>query len=238
MSKMPWLYCPTLVEHDQIELPPAELRHLVGSHRRRAGESLVLFDGAGAIAVAEVRELVRRPLRGWVEIVSREIYPMPGRRIHLASALPKGERQGLLLDLATQFGITDFTPLDCVRSVARSGAVGYQRWQRILIESCKQCHRPWLPSLHANCPPNTFLSRNISSYGAVLLADANGQPSREVDLDIIGAASLLLIVGPEGGFTVAERDSLLESGALPICLAATNLRIEAAAVALVAMAVR
>ena len=50
MSKMPWLYSPMVAELDQIELRPAELRHLVGSHRRRIGESLVLFDGAQAIA--------------------------------------------------------------------------------------------------------------------------------------------------------------------------------------------
>ena len=236
MSKMPWLYCPTISERDQVELSPAELRHLVGSHRRRVGESLVLFDGEGMVAVAEVRELARRPFRGCVEIVSRDNYPKPARRIHLAVSLPKGERQGVMLDLVTQFGITDFTPLNCTRSIARSGNVRSKRWQRIIIEACKQCRCPWLPTIHSACSPINFVGDNMPSYKNALLADETGQSARELDATIASAVKILLVVGPEGGFTSQERRGLVKSGALPIRLAATTLRVEAAAVALVALA--
>jgi 16S rRNA (uracil1498-N3)-methyltransferase len=142
----------------------------------------------------------------------------------------------MVLDFATQLGITDFTPLDCTRSVARASTAGYERWKRTLIETCKQCRRPWLPRLHSNSPPITFLQRNMSPYGKSLLADAKGRRSTELDLNIAETDNLLLLVGPEGGFTTEERDGLLEHGALPICLAKANLRIEVAAVALVALA--
>jgi 16S rRNA (uracil1498-N3)-methyltransferase len=195
---------------------------------------LVLFDGAGLIAKARVLELDRRPIYGVVNVISRDRFPAPVRKVHLASALPKGERQGFLLDLATQFGMTDFTPLKCQRSVARVGPACYRRWQRTLIETCKQSHRPWLPQLHPACTPQVLLSRWKYSEQTVILADPQGDLLGTLDSNIIMVDNLLLMVGPEGGFSTEERDGLLELGAYLVCLADVKLRIEAAAAALVA----
>ena len=90
MSKMPWLYCPTLPDYNDVELLESELWHLIRSHRRRVGDSLVLFDGKGKIAIAKIRQLERRPIRAAIEIKERRAFPMPSPTIHLASALPKG----------------------------------------------------------------------------------------------------------------------------------------------------
>ena len=55
MGKMPRLYCPTFPKHDQIELPSISVAtYLVVSHRRRAGEFLILFDGAQAVAYLSI----------------------------------------------------------------------------------------------------------------------------------------------------------------------------------------
>ena len=235
MTSIPWLYCPTLAdEGDQVVLSPAESQHLVGSHRRRVGDSLILFDGNGLVTQARVQALDRRPVSGIVKIIAREKFVAPVRSVHLASALPKGERQGLLLDFATQFGMTDFIPLDCKRSIARASTGGYRRWQRTLVESCKQSHRPWLPKLHPACRPLELLSRWQLPDKIVLLADSQGKLPGELDEKISTIGNLLLMVGPEGGFSSDERNGLLELGVHPVCLADTNLRIEAAAIALVA----
>ena len=137
MSKTPGIYCSSIPEHGGVELTPEELRHLAGSHRRRFGESLILFDGAGNVSHAKLREIKRRSASGWVEIISQEHHPKPTRKTRLASALPKGDRQGLMLELVTQLGVTDFIPLLCAHSVARSGRGSYERWERVKNETCK-----------------------------------------------------------------------------------------------------
>ena len=103
MSKTPWIYCSSIPDDGAVELTPEELRHLVGSHRRRAGESLILFDGSGTVAHAKLGEIKRRPLSGWVKIISQEHHPKPNRKTRLACALPKGDRQGWMLELARRF---------------------------------------------------------------------------------------------------------------------------------------
>ena len=97
------------------------------------------------------------------------------------------------------------------------------------------------------------INRNKTSNGGCL--DQAGDPLVEVvgtrgkarrvifsialdlDLDIADANRLLLFVGPEGGFAAEEHDGLLAQGALPVCLASANLRIEAAAAALAVLAI-
>ena len=232
MSKTPWIYCPSIPDHGGIELTPEELRHLVGSHRRRAGESLILFDGSGNTAHAKLREVQRRSLSGWVEIISQEHHPKPNRKTRLACALPKGDRQGWMLELVTQLGITDFIPLLCAHSVARPGRASYERWERILIETCKQCRRPWLPNLHPEITPSILLGTTSSTNEMVFLADKYGKSGDRLDLDY-RMSNRLILVGPEGGFSIEEREHFLEYGALAISLSENNLRIEVAAAALV-----
>jgi len=236
MSNMPWVYCSALSECAEIELPPEELRHLVGSHRRRTGDFVVLFDGLGEIAYGTLQELTKRPLKGRVKIVSNRSCPKPLRKTHLASALPKGERQGLMLELVTQLGVTDFTPLACARSIARPGRRSYERWQRILVDACKQCRRPWLPELHSESTLMELLNRNFSRENTVILADQEGRSSRSLNFDDLGP-DYVLIVGPEGGFTVEERKDLISRCVLPVSLSEHNLRVETAATALVSLVI-
>ena len=234
MSKTPWIYCTLLADCSEVELSPEESRHLVGSHRRRLGESIVLFDGAGSIAHAKLRDIKKRPLSSWAEIITKEFHPKPIRRTRLASALPKGDRQGLMLELVTQLGITDFIPLLCTRSISRPGKSGYARWERILIETCKQCQRAWLPDLHSESTPADILSNKLSTDELVLLADGQGKSVKNISLDD-RTSDQLLLVGPEGGFTIEERQDLLKRGVLPVCLSENNLRIETAAAAIVSL---
>ena len=68
----------------------------------------------------------------------------------------------------------------------------------------------------------------------VLLADKEGKSIEQHDLDY-RMLDRLILVGPEGGFSIEEREHFLEFGAVAICLSENNLRIEAAAAALVSL---
>ncbi len=204
-----------------------EAQHATGARRLRDGDELWLFDGHGTLVRATQIASDKRGRTIELRIEERREDPPPSRRLHLACALPKGDRQSVLLDMATQLGMTDFTPLACERSVVASGQHSAERWARICLGACKQSRRLYLPRLHSVVTPQSLITE-----GAVLLADPDGAPLRSAMPD--ASTSVTVVIGPEGGFTSPELQVLEAAGARRISLGSAILRIEAAAVALLA----
>lgn len=224
------------------EAPPApgerallagdEARHAAGSRRLGEGDRLVLFDGRGTVA----ETVFAASRRGEVEVegLERRLHPPPVRRVVLASALPKGDRLSTMLNMATQLGVGAFRPLDCERGVVRPREVHEQRWRRIAIEACKQSRRPWLPAIDPPARPADLLASLPTIEAEALFAHPGGVPLREVRVP----DHVLLLVGPEGGFTDEEVHAAAAAGddATLVSLGDSILRIETAAVALVSWA--
>jgi 16S rRNA (uracil1498-N3)-methyltransferase len=200
-----------------------EARHATASRRLQIGETLWLFDGRGGLVRATLLHITARGRALDLRIEERRVEPPPKPAIHLACALPKGDRQGTLLDMATQLGMTEFTPLACERSVVRPGANSAERWRRICLEACKQSRRTYLPILHASATPQEMVAHPSATAVPV---------SRAVEQN--ASADVTILVGPEGGFTEDEVARTIGAGARQIALGTAILRIETAAVALVA----
>ena len=217
-----WFYAETIPsEGEAVVLDAEETRHATRSRHLETGSEATLFDGRGTTARVRLADVSRRSATALV--LDRQEHPAPAPRLHLAAALPKGDRLATLLSMATQLGVTDFTPLSAERSVVRPGAETPDRWLRIVREAGKQSRRPWQPDFH---PPKT----------RTLLMDAGGEsewsePDRE-------ASDLLLLVGPEGGFSEDEIQQVKAAGARPVALSKGTLRIETAAVAAIAILAR
>ena len=139
----------------------------------------------------------------------------------------KGERFGVLLGMAAQLGIMSFTPLDCEYSVVHPGERHAVRGRRLLVEACKQSRNPWLPAWENPSTPGTMNPR-----GTMLFAHPGGE-SAATSMER-PAEELTVLVGPEGGFSEAETAQLDARGATALSLGPNILRIETAAVAMVA----
>jgi 16S rRNA (uracil1498-N3)-methyltransferase len=218
-----------------LTLTGDEAHHAATSRRLKVGDTLWLFDGRGGLVRTTLLHITARggALNLRVEERRTELPPKPA--IHLACALPKGNRQSTLLDMATQLGITDFTPLVCERSVVKPGANSAERWRRICLEACKQSRRPYLPILHASATPQEMVAREAGRANTVWIAHPSAAAvavSRAVEQN--ASADVTILVGPEGGFTEQEVERTTGGGAQPITLGAAILRIETAAAALVA----
>lgn len=227
----PWfLLTPLPAEGEVVALDPAEARHARGAQRLREGDAVVLFDGRGETAEARIVRAARAGVR--VQITARARRARPAPALHVASALPKGERQSQLLGMATQLGMSSFTPLACARSVVRPEQGRRERWERILTEACKQSRRAWRPVLLEPEAP-AALARARAGDGPVLLLDAAGATPDTIlaDRAVRGASELWLIVGPEGGLDDEERHACLAAGAQPLAVSDAILRIETAVAA-------
>ena len=230
----PWFYFSPLADvGTSVVLDAREARHATGARRLDVGDAVCLFDGAGRVMQAVITSATSREVV--LEGRSHEHYPPPTPHVHLAAALPKGDRQSTMLSMATQLGMSAFTPLQCSRSIARPTASFADRTRRIFIESCKQSRRPHLPAIFRPCTIDD-LAHNAGHDGSLLvLAHPGGEPARPVLDEQARLQRVVLLVGPEGGFTDEEVVAAQKGGAKVVSLGSGVLRIETAAVALLAL---
>jgi len=235
MKTLSWFYTPNLdTRPESAVLVLDESRHLARSRRLKIGDEIIVFDGLGTTAQAKIADINERRARVVVELTAYAHQIQSRVRVHLAAALPKGDRQTVMLDMATQIGITDFTPLLCERSVAKPSIRSATRWQKTCLEACKQSRRSWAPRVHQPKVLAEMLNTGSETKRVVWLADLRGV--YPIAVQKIKADELILLVGPEGGFSPSEWELLSEVDIVPVTLAETVLRTETAAVAMVSAA--
>lgn len=229
----PMFYCPGLSQGaDLTTVDGEEAHHILAARRLAVGDAIWIFDGRGTVGQATIIATGGRPHTLRVHVHEREFIPLARPHVELACALPKGDRQAVLLDMATQLGITGFRPLLCEHSIARPSPQAARRWQRICIEACKQSRRPHVPAIRAPSTPAQAAAL-VDSECTIWVADATGTPlpARSPPHSM---QQLLLMIGPEGGFTDAEITSIADSGGKVLSLGVGVLRVETAAIALLA----
>ena len=222
-------YTPNLMEKSTLPLPDDEAKH-AAVMRIQIGELIVCFDGMGHEVTAEIiavnrREVIAMPT-GDIRLVDRERKP----EVHLAVALPKGDRQKFLIEKAVELGAARLTPILCQRSVVRPDAAAVQRMQRAVIEASKQCGRNQLMSVD---PPTELISLLEQTPESIVryIADPSSGDRFVKPAD----RPYCVLIGPEGGFTIEEVAKAESFRWTRIGLGPRILRIETAALAILAM---
>ncbi len=211
-----------------------EARHAAASRRLKNGDTLWLFDGKGGLARTLLLNARGRRHGLEVRIEDRHTEPAPRPERHLACALPKGDRQSVLLDMATQLGMTRFTPLACERRVANPGANSPARWRKICLEACKQARRLHLPAIDPASAVQDVTARAMARGSRVWVAHPTEHAVNVLDAANQSSGDVTILIGPEGGFTEEEVGQATALGAQALRLGNSILRIETAAVALIA----
>jgi 16S rRNA (uracil1498-N3)-methyltransferase len=231
----PFFYYPELsTAGEQVTLTGDEAQHAAGARRLRAGDSLLLFDGQGLSVQATLTALRDRGRALDLNLGERVRHAPPSPVVHLACALPKGDRLATLLDGATQLGMTSFTPLQCAHSVVPASAANRARLQRLCLEACKQSRRTWLPRIEDPASVIEVVGRPRAAGERTILAHPGGRPWPV--LAPPAALTLTLLIGPEGGFSDQEVVAARDDGAEVVDLGETLLRVETAAQTLLALA--
>ena len=227
----PWLLVPPGgLAAGELELEPEEARHLRSVLRRPAGTAVVLTDGRGGRAGGVVRTVERGRVVVAVDRVERVPRP-PAPGLTLALGVLHGQGMDRAVTGAVELGVERLVPVVTARSqgggAAAAGRLGH--WRRAARQALKQCHRVWEMELAGPVDLDRFLDETAGAPGVV--ADPGGVSPDEVGR----AAGGILLVGPEGGFTQAERAGILDAGWTPVRLGAHVLRAETAALVGVAV---
>ena len=200
--------------------------------RLKAGQPLVVFNGQGGeySAVIETANPAKIQLRIQEFIaVDREAK----LSITLAIAASRGQRMDFAVQKATELGTANITPLITEHSqlqlTASQARQKCQHWQSIASHASEQCGRTAVPGIDALQPLDDWLQLPQPAQCRLLL-DPQGQPLQQEH----AAASVSLLVGPEGGFSSREKTAAGQCGYKMVALGPRTLRFETAPLAALA----
>lgn len=217
---------------DVAELSAAESRHACGSRRLSVGDEILLFDGKGAEATGVITEASKSALRARVGPLRQTARRRPS--LTIATAVPKGPRQDMLIEKCTEFGVSRIWPIVTERSVVSASEHKLDKWRRTTIEAAKQSGQCWLPELCAAAGLDRVLEETGGSDLA-LVASPGGDPIAAMMTRWREAQCVLALVGPEGGWSPDEFDRMRGAGLSFVSLGPNVLRIETAAIAVAAV---
>jgi 16S rRNA (uracil1498-N3)-methyltransferase len=224
-----WFHVPSLAEASIVWIPKDEAKHALGARRLGPGDAVTLFDGAGHVGTGVVTDQRRHDGALAIDVGGTTTAPRAKPVVHLAVAIPKGDRSATLIESCMPFEPASITPLACERTVQRMSSNLAARLDRIALESCKQSRQPWSCAIAAEVPPEAAVR---AAHGRALMLHPGGAPLREA---AHGQDAITLLIGPEGGFSDREVAACEAAGAARVGLGATILRIELAASAAMAV---
>ena len=211
----------------------ADAHHIHTVLRLQPGVIVGLFDGKGLIQQAKIvsisdKEIRFRLLRKEVQSAESPIH------ITIAQALIKGQKLDDLLRPLTELGVYEIVPFIATRSVAVPDAERAQkrhmRWEKIVLESMKQCGRQVPPIIHMSASFEEMLLRAKTADMKLLFWEEAKTPLEQIFIDVSMPKRLFAAIGPEGGFTKDETNAAQKAGFVSASLGRRVLRTETAAV--------
>ena len=235
---MPVLFVsPECIDQQTIVVTGDVLVHLRDSLRITVGEILWLNNGQGARYRVEITDVSKRAVTGRILETTQEPLRLTPRLI-LGQSLLKGEKMDWVIQKATELGVSEIMPLQTRHSIVQLKAdrVDNQlaRWNRIALEAAQQSEQWRLPTV---APPQSLSALLTSrATGTLMLAERRegiSLQNAELPQDVNG--SLLLLIGPEGGWSKEEMGIAVQAGVIPITLGRQILRSETAAIAAISI---
>ncbi|HID32203.1 MAG TPA: 16S rRNA (uracil(1498)-N(3))-methyltransferase [bacterium (Candidatus Stahlbacteria)] len=214
---------PDRVGQDRVYFGPNESRHILRVLRHRKGDHIFASDGRGTIYHLVI-------CRDDLNKIEAEIVESTTVRSDinfiLSVGLLKGKRMDYVIEKSTELGVSNIIPMLTRRTVVKHlGGVRRIRLERIAMAAMKQSRGAWLPEISDVAHFDTVVDL-LNCYDLVLIAHPGGdwRPGSE------RPSSIMIMVGPEGGFTDHEIEEAIRRGAQPLDLGYRRLRSDTAAV--------
>jgi 16S rRNA (uracil1498-N3)-methyltransferase len=226
-------FCNTINQDTGVVLTGDQFRHLTKVLRLKNGDLVELFDGDGTIAQAVIDKIEKNLVR--LTIKDTKNYPKSQKnRIIIASSIAKGERFEMLVAKCTELGVDRIVPVIFERTVKQS--IQQQRLDTIALESAKQCQRLFLPVIDKPADFKDALEKLKIDYpGAKIIFGSLTSAAESIIIFNPDESDIIAFIGPEGGLTEAEEDTLKKINAQSMRLTDTILRVETAAIAFAAV---
>ncbi len=240
MSFVPRLFLPSIAEgQSEVALDDSASHYLTKVLRLAEGDPFLGFDSRGFQYDLNLKKSGPGPATASVLRRREKARNDSGVFLALGQGLPKAAKMDLILRQGTEVGLHRFIPLVTQRSISRPDSSQYghknDRWQKILVEACRQCGRDDVPRLD----PLTQWEKGLElfrEFDLVLMPYEKDAPVLKTVLESAPiAGKILVLIGPEGGWDPGEIREAQQKGAAPVHLPTPILRTETAGVVVASM---
>lgn len=236
-----FLVSPESVKKDRIAIRGREVHHLKKVLRLKKGEGVVCFDGSGK----EYKGIIVSLSPGQAEIKiekSKKFKREPSLKITLAPSLIRTSKMDLIVQKCTELGFYKLMPMRTERCLIKLDDLKIQarqeRWQRLAEEAAKQSGRVQVPRIEVVKDFASILQKAKKfDLGIIFWEEEDKEKSLKKALTQRDSSpqEILILIGPEGGFTTQEAVEAKKAGLLSVSLGPHILRAETAAIITVAI---
>ncbi len=231
---MDYFYCsPENISGTSLVIDGEEFAHLVHVMRKKEGDEIRVVDGRGSAYDVRLGEIKKKMVHATIHRV-HDRHHEPARDVLIAVGILKNPSKfDFLVEKVTELGVNRIVPLVTERTIPHHAKI--DRWQKLALAAMKQCGRAFLPAVEKLTPLSEFLSR---PFTADLKMVAHEKASHVLSVDHLldkRHRSVVLLIGPEGGFSEQEIEHASQKGFIPVNLGERRLRTETAATVLAAL---
>jgi 16S rRNA (uracil1498-N3)-methyltransferase len=228
---------PDQISGTSITIVGEDVKHIALVLRMRTGDELLLCDGEGTTYTVKIKQVDRSEIKTEVAGQSKQQVRYPS--ITLGQGLPKSDKMDWIVQKATELGVSSIVPLMSERTIVKVKDEEKRliRWRKIAREAAMQSNRPDIPKVELIRQVDDFLRTPVSDSRTLLLFpwEEGTEPIRNVLRQHSGAKNIIVLIGPEGGFSSAEAESARSRGFHLVSLGPNILRTETAAIAALTM---
>ncbi len=223
---MQLFYSPTISENEKLFVfDKEESKHIIKVLRKKESDILFVTNGLGFLFKTEIT--LASDNKCTVTILSFEKQEPTKYHLHLAVAPTKmNERYEWFLEKATEIGIQEITPIICEHSERK--IIKTDRFQKIIESAMKQSLHYYIPKLNEPITYKDFIKKEFNGQKFIAHCEETDKKSFKKELKL--QENLLILIGPEGDFSVKEIQMALDNKFIPVSLGDTRLRTETAAI--------
>jgi len=213
------------INSDIYILSEEESKHCIKVLRLEVNSLLYLVDGKGGFYDAVVED--PHPKRTKLRILSKvENFGKRNHYLHIALAPTKNiERIEWFLEKATEIGIDEITPILCDRSERKE--IKTERLNKVITSAVKQSIKAYHPILNEAIRFSDLITKNTNTQKFIAHCMDGGKVT--IKEQFIPNSNYLIVIGPEGDFTLEELEAAVNNNFIPVSLGNSRLRTETAA---------
>lgn len=230
---IPRIYYPhAITVGSLITLDKENSHYLITVLRLKNDDSVILFNGEGGEFSGQCH-ILKKSAQIFV-LDFKDVQRQSNVALHLGQALVRGDRMDLVIQKATELGVTSITPLLTARCAVKmdeeKSIKRHVHWEKIAISACEQCGRTEIPKIH---PVRSFKEWIAQPFNGLSIGfDIQGRHSLK---NLSPMAQIRLAIGPESGWLEEETHQLITGGFINCQLGPRILRTETAAIAAVSI---
>ncbi len=239
------------INGDSLTLSGAEHKHVTKVMRHKKGDRLSLTDGAGLVYDCIITRAGNKD-SSFEIITTRRNVGEPQRKVTMAIGMSTASKFDQILQMCVEVGVSAFAPVLTAKSKVRLEEADkiqrkLNRWREVIKSALKQSERSRLPEIAPPQSLENFLTNSRltnsqrdsrTEIGKLIAEPSAGNAETTQGLQIMSDPSqpLIILVGPESGFTPEEITLASENGFTPFKVGQSVLRAETAAVSLASLA--